>query len=165
MGLFPAKQTRIETVDVPVETGLAIVQPNTLTVVPQKFSPQAGQCCGGNIVCNQRNFIQFEVGISRSGGAQQRTDDCGYVRLRQCGIEQEIAAILDVTEVNAERTSVYNDGSDRFFVESAIRQPDLTRATQANGAVQIINSLQFQIAPEFFSNDVDRAAYHHSQRA
>src|SRR5260370_38011194 len=74
-------------------------------------------------------------------------------------MEQQIAAVLDETEVHSKRTTVCQVSADRVVFRITIGQPYLARAPQTYAAVKRVHILQFRVLLELFGCDINIAAH------
>src|SRR5678815_5438265 len=80
------KQAGIEVVDMSVEAWLSVFQPDSLAVMPKEFAPEMVKRSCGNFICNDRNFVQFEIHVGLRRRVEQRRDHGLGVGIGQCGV-------------------------------------------------------------------------------
>src|SRR6267142_343441 len=105
-----------------------------------------------------RNLIQFEILIGGARRRQQRRRRLRNFRFWKSWVQQQVAAVLQITEIQAEWTAISDRRPDRFFLVCAISQPNLPCASQPHAAIQFVDGVQFDVLFQFFRHDINAAA-------
>src|SRR5687767_3542753 len=79
-------------------------------------------------------------------------------------MEQQVATILDVAEIDSQWATVSNGGTDGLVVEIAISEPNLASTAQTYALVDFVDVPQFHIVSQLFSRHVNAAARQRSDR-
>src|ERR1700688_461841 len=123
----------------PVKTRIAFLKPDALAIVTNEFNPKLEQGRHCDLIRNDRNLIQLKVPIRHRRCFQKTRHNTQGVRLGKIRMKRQIAATLEIAEIHAQRTAIYDSRSDRYLSVSAICQPYMSSAAKAYALIEFID--------------------------
>src|SRR5579862_2638650 len=118
----------------------------------------------GDFLGEHRNSVEFKVLISGSGCFKERGHNVHNVRFGKRGMQQQVAAIFDIAEIQAQRTSVGDSRTYGFLFVPLECQPYLASSLESYFTVQVVHFGQFWISGELLRGQVNAATRHRSDK-
>src|ERR1700692_3121949 len=137
----------------PVKTRIAFFKPDALAIVTNEFNPKLQQGRHGDLIRNDRNFIQLKVPIRHRRCFQKTRHNAQGLRLGKIRMKKQIAATFEIAEIQAQRTAIYDGCSDRLLSVSSISQPYMSSAAKAYAAIPFIDRFKFNVSHQLLSRD------------
>src|ERR1700730_5400049 len=139
----------------PVEAGITLSKPDSLAIVTNEVNSELNQGRHSDLVCDHRDLIKLKVPIGHGRRPKKRSHHTQCFGLRKGGMEEQIAAVLEIAEVQAQGSSIYNCRANRFLSVPAICQPYVASAAKAYAAIELINRFKFDVRSKLLCGDVN----------
>ena len=149
----------------PVKTRVTIFQPDALAIVADKLNPKLQHGRHGDLVGYHRNLVKLEVPIGHGRRLEKRTHNAQGFRLRKCRMEDQIAAVFEIAEIQAQGTAISDGRPDRLFFVTLKRQPYVAGAPEAYAAIEFVYGFKFNVPCQFFCDDVNASPRRGCNRA
>src|SRR5580700_11107597 len=149
----------------PEKAQLSCLQPRSLTVVAKELCPQLLQRRCGEFLGDHRNRVKFKILIGGSRGSEKRGHHVESVSLGKRRMEQQVAAIFYIAEIQSQRTAIRDHRTDRFILVVPVGQPHAACPPEPYLTVQTVYRSQFWIACKLLGGDVNTAARDGSDQA
>jgi hypothetical protein len=148
----------------PVEASITLFKPDSLTIVTNKVNSKLDQGRHSDLIRDHRDLIKLKIPIGHRRCPQERSHNTESFRLRKRWIKEQIAAVFEIAEIQAQGTAIYDGRSDRFLSVPPVGQPDVASATKAHAPIEFIDRLKFNIPFQLLRGDVNIPACGRSDR-
>src|ERR1700726_4060208 len=99
----------------PIKARVTVFEPDSLAIVTNELDSELEQGRDSDLICYYRDLIKLKVPIRHRRCPEERRHNSKSFRLWKCWMEQQIAAIFEIAEVQAQRAAVRNRCANGVF--------------------------------------------------
>src|SRR6202022_2619976 len=139
----------------PVEAGVTLSKPDSLAIMTNEVNSKLNQGRHSDLICDHRDLIKLKVPIGHGRCPKKRSHHTESFGLRKGGMEEQIAAVFEIAEIQAQGAFFFFFFFFRFLSVPAVSQPNVASAAKAYAAIEFINRFKFDIPRKLFRGDIN----------